>query len=92
MRILVTGGAGFIGSHLCERLIKDGHSVTAIDDFSTGRSENLVSLEGVNDFTLIKGSSHSMENPIDMRAMIDSVQDLVDTFVGEYDLRSPGSG
>jgi UDP-glucose 4-epimerase len=56
MRILVTGGAGFIGSHLCERLIKDGHSVTAIDDFSTGRSENLVSLEGVNDFTLIKGS------------------------------------
>jgi pimeloyl-ACP methyl ester carboxylesterase len=42
--------------------------------------------------TLIKGSSHSMENPIDMRAMIDSVQDLVDTFVGEYDLRSPGSG
>jgi UDP-glucose 4-epimerase len=56
MRILVTGGAGFIGSHLCERLIKDGHSVTAIDDFSTGRSENLVSLEDVNDFTLIKGS------------------------------------
>jgi len=56
MRILVTGGAGFIGSHLCERLIKDGHSVTAIDDFSTGRSENLFSLEGVNDFTLIKGS------------------------------------
>ena len=36
MRILVTGGAGFIGSHLCERLILDGHEVTAIDNFSTG--------------------------------------------------------
>jgi UDP-glucose 4-epimerase len=56
MRILVTGGAGFIGSHLCERLIQDGHSVTAIDDFSTGSASNLVSLAGVNDFTLIEGS------------------------------------
>ena len=52
----MTGGAGFIGSHLCERLIQDGHSVTAIDDFSTGSASNLVSLAGVNDFTLIEGS------------------------------------
>ena len=41
MRILVTGGAGFIGSHLSERLIADGHRVTVIDDFSTGRAPNL---------------------------------------------------
>jgi UDP-glucose 4-epimerase len=41
MRILVTGGAGFIGSHLCERLLKDGHQVDVIDDLSTGRMENL---------------------------------------------------
>ena len=40
MRILITGGAGFIGSHLAERLIGDGHSVTALDDLSTGRREN----------------------------------------------------
>jgi len=56
MRILVTGGAGFIGSHLCERLINDGHKVVALDDISTGRVSNLVHLEGTTEFTLIKGS------------------------------------
>ena len=56
MQILVTGGAGFIGSHLCERLIDDGHKVTVIDNFSTGRTSNLVSLEGDDNFTLVEGS------------------------------------
>jgi UDP-glucose 4-epimerase len=56
MQILVTGGAGFIGSHLCERLIKDGHTVTSIDNFSTGRASNLVNLKGVDNFTLVEGS------------------------------------
>ena len=56
MRILVTGGAGFIGSHLCERLVSDGHKVTAIDNFSTGRASNLVNLKGVDNFTLVEGS------------------------------------
>lgn len=56
MRILVTGGAGFIGSHLCERLIMDGHEVTAIDNFSTGRASNLRSLADSASFTLIEGS------------------------------------
>ena len=56
MRILVTGGAGFIGSHLCERLINDGHNVTVIDNFSTGRASNLQSLQGVAGFSLIEGS------------------------------------
>ena len=56
MRILVTGGAGFIGSHLCERLVKDGHSVTAIDNFSTGSASNLLNLRSTRDFTLIEGS------------------------------------
>ena len=56
MRVLVTGGAGFIGSHLCERLVKDGHSVSAIDNFSTGTASNLKQLEGKANFKLIEGS------------------------------------
>ena len=56
MRILVTGGAGFIGSHLCERLISNGHIVTAIDNFSTGRASNLVNLTDSDNFTLVEGS------------------------------------
>ena len=56
MQVLVTGGAGFIGSHLCERLVKDGHSVTVIDNFSTGRASNLSSLRGEAKFALIEGS------------------------------------
>ena len=52
----MTGGAGFIGSHLCEFLIKSGHTVTAIDNFSTGIKSNLTNLEGSDNFNLIKGS------------------------------------
>ena len=56
MRILITGGAGFIGSHLAERLVAEGHHVTAFDDLSTGRIENLAALEGHNRFGFVKGS------------------------------------
>lgn len=56
MRILVTGGAGFIGSHLCERLLSEGHTVTALDNFSTGRSANLINLLDAKKFELIEGS------------------------------------
>jgi UDP-glucose 4-epimerase len=56
MQILVTGGAGFVGSHLCERLINDGNVVTAIDNFSTGRASNLENLKNSNNFTLVEGS------------------------------------
>jgi len=66
MRILVTGGAGFIGSHLCERLISNGNKVVAIDNFSTGRAANLASLEAVTDFKLVEGSILDTEtlNPL----------------------------
>ena len=56
MKILITGGAGFIGSHLAERLVTDGHSVIALDDFSTGRRENVASLAGSNRFRLVEGT------------------------------------
>ena len=45
MLSLVTGGAGFIGSHLVEKLISLGHEVIILDDFSTGREQNLVEIE-----------------------------------------------
>ncbi|TRZ86144.1 MAG: NAD-dependent epimerase/dehydratase family protein, partial [Streptomycetaceae bacterium] len=66
MRILVTGGAGFIGSHLCERLISDGHQVEAIDNFSTGRAANLADLIGSPNFSLVEGSilDSSILNPL----------------------------
>jgi UDP-glucose 4-epimerase len=66
MRILVTGGAGFIGAHLCERLIKDGHTVIAIDNFSTGQASNLKGLVDSAKFTLVEGSILDLEtlNPL----------------------------
>jgi UDP-glucose 4-epimerase len=52
MRYLITGGAGFIGSHLAERLIDEGHGVLVLDDLSTGRFENVAHLEGRTGFEL----------------------------------------
>jgi UDP-glucose 4-epimerase len=56
MRILVTGGAGFVGSHLCERLIHEGHRVTALDLGSTGKATNLENLSTNPNFKLVQGS------------------------------------
>lgn len=53
MRILITGGAGFIGSHLADKLIAEGHEITAIDNLSTGRYSNVEHLEGRHGFRLI---------------------------------------
>lgn len=54
MRILVTGGAGFLGSHLCERLVHAGHEVLSMDNFITGRAENVAHLMGHERFGFIK--------------------------------------
>lgn len=56
MKYLITGGAGFIGSHLSERLLADGHQVLVLDNFSTGRHENIAHLEPNPRFRLICGS------------------------------------
>lgn len=55
-RILITGGAGFIGSHLAEELIKAGHSVKILDDFSTGSVNNILGLFNYKNFNMIRGS------------------------------------
>jgi UDP-glucose 4-epimerase len=55
-KILITGGAGFVGSFLAEELHKAGHSITIVDDLSTGAMANLVALEGLERFEFIKGT------------------------------------
>ncbi len=54
MRILVTGGSGFIGSHVCDRLVAEGHEVIAMDNFITGSPRNVAHLQGHPRFTLIE--------------------------------------
>jgi UDP-glucuronate decarboxylase len=61
MRMLVTGGAGFIGSHLCERLLKDGHEVVCLDNFFTGSKRNIAHLRENRAFELIR---HDVTEPI----------------------------
>src|ERR671931_47411 len=59
VNVLVTGGGGFIGSHLVERLIREGHAVRVLDNFATGRRENLVPFLG--DVQLVEGDIQSYE-------------------------------
>jgi UDP-glucose 4-epimerase len=59
MRVLVTGGAGFIGSHLAARLVTDGHDVRVLDNFATGRRSNIAAIGG--DIDLVEGDIQSYE-------------------------------
>ncbi len=70
MRILVTGGAGFIGSHLCERLLGDGHEVLAMDNLLTGTTDNIAHLAGRKDFSFIH---HDVTNYIFVQGRLDFV-------------------
>jgi UDP-glucose 4-epimerase len=56
MHVLITGGAGFIGSHLAERLLRQGDRVTVLDDLSTGRAENLAAVRSEKNFQFVRGS------------------------------------
>ncbi|MDZ4754345.1 MAG: UDP-glucuronic acid decarboxylase family protein [Phycisphaerae bacterium] len=60
-RILVTGGAGFLGSHLCERLVQQGHDVVCLDNFFTSQKSNIEHLLGLRNFELIR---HDVTEPI----------------------------
>jgi dTDP-glucose 4,6-dehydratase len=70
MRILITGAAGFLGSHLCDRLIADGHDVVGMDNFITGSPDNIAHLVGNPHFTFFK---HDVSNYIFVPGRIDAV-------------------
>jgi dTDP-glucose 4,6-dehydratase len=73
MRILVTGGAGFIGSHLCDRLLADGHTVTAMDNLITGSIDNIAHLAGERRFAFVH---HDVTNYIYVPGPLDAVMHL----------------
>ena len=70
MRILLTGAAGFLGSHLCDRLIAEGHQVVGMDNFITGNKDNIVHLAGNKNFSFIQ---HDVSNYIFVPGKIDYV-------------------
>lgn len=70
MRILVTGGAGFIGSHLCEALLERDHSVIALDNLITGSTDNIAHLAGRGDFSFIR---HDVTEYIYLQGRVDFV-------------------
>lgn len=69
-RAVVTGGAGFLGSHLCERLLAEGIAVVAIDNLITGKRENVAHLLGRPDFSL---QLHDVSRPIELEGAVDYV-------------------
>ncbi|MFA5262564.1 MAG: UDP-glucuronic acid decarboxylase family protein [Opitutaceae bacterium] len=71
MRILVTGGAGFLGSHLCDRLIADGNEVVCLDNFFTGRKSNIAHLMGNPRFELLR---HDIIDPLKIE--VDQIYNL----------------
>ncbi len=70
MRVLITGGAGFIGSHLCERFLQEGHDVIAMDSLLTGNAENIAHLFGNEHFRFVK---HDVTHYIYVAGPIDAI-------------------
>ena len=86
MRILVTGGAGFIGSHLCDRLLADGHHVIALDNLITGNTDNIAHLAGRDGFTFFK---HDVTEFIFVRGDLDFIFHLASPASPEDYLKYP---
>ena len=70
MRVLITGGAGFIGSHLCDRFLRDSHRVVAMDNLITGSQDNIAHLAGNRNFEFIY---HDVSNFIHVPGAVDAV-------------------
>src|SRR5512136_2876845 len=70
MRVLITGGAGFLGSHLCDRFLAEGHTVIAMDNLITGSTRNIEHLAGRDDFLFVK---HDVTNYIYVEGHLDAV-------------------
>merc|ERR1711879_549760 len=73
MRIVITGGAGFVGSHLCDVLIEEGHTVWCVDNFFSGQKHNVEHLQGHERFTLIE---HDVIEPFTLDSEVDQVYHL----------------
>ena len=84
MKILVTGGAGFIGSHLCEKLVLEGHSIKVIDNFSIGRKSNLNKIKNkikiynkdIRNYDLIKKLFKDIDVVFHLAALADIVPSI----------------
>jgi len=70
MRLLITGGAGFLGSHLCDRFLAEGHQVIAMDNLITGTTRNIEHLTGRGDFLFVK---HDVTNYIYVEGPLDAI-------------------
>ena len=86
MRLLVTGGAGFIGSHLCDRLLEDGHEVIALDNLITGSVDNIAHLAGRGDFNFIR---HDVTEFIFVQGEVDFIFHLASPASPEDYLKYP---
>ncbi len=89
MRVLITGGAGFIGSHLSESLLADGTEVYALDNFSTGRRENVQHLTGNERFHLIEGTILDYPLVLELVGTCDVVYHLAAAVGVRYVLANP---
>ena len=84
MKTIVTGGGGFIGSHLCEKLVEEGHSVTIIDNFSIGRKTNLKKIKNkvkiinkdIRNYSSIKKLFKNVDNVFHLAALADIVPSI----------------
>ena len=70
MNIVITGGSGFVGSYLCERLINDGHNLIVVDNLLTGSTDNISDLMGNDNFSFIE---HDVQNHIEIENKVDYV-------------------